>query len=95
MLLKKLSKVVLKLSIYQPIEDYQPMQLWFLDEDILTFFNEARCNHDNNKWTLFFDGASSALWQPRYGIGVMLITQNNQYILMMSRLCFNCTNNIT
>jgi len=43
-------------------------------------------------WALFFDGAPNALG---HDIGVALISPNNQYIPMTTRLCFNCTNNIT
>jgi len=75
----------------QPIDDYQPMQPKFPDEDIMTLFVFAD-GSDERKWILFFDGSSNALG---HGIGAVLISPKKQYIPMTGRLCFDCTNNIT
>jgi len=75
----------------QPIDDYQPMQPYFPDEDIMALFEENEGGQVEKAWILLFDGASNALG---HGIGVMLISPESQYISMTTRLCFNCTNNI-
>ena len=51
---------------HQPVEDYQPMQPEFPDEEILSLFKE---DDDNDTWILFFDGSSNALG---HGIGAVL-----------------------
>ena len=43
----------------QPIKDYQPMHPEFLDEDILTLFEEEVEDEDRDKWIMWFDGASN------------------------------------
>jgi len=75
----------------QPIDDYQPMQPDFPDEDIMALFEEKEGGQDEKAWILLFDGASNALG---HGIGAVLIYSKIQYIPMTARLCFNCTNNI-
>jgi len=77
---------------HQPIEDYQPMQPEFPNEDIMALFATVEKNNEENMWTLFFDGASNALG---HGIGAVLISPEKQYIPVTARLCFDCTNNIT
>jgi len=72
---------------HQPVEDYQPMQPEFLDEEILALFKED----DDDTWMLFFDRSSNALG---HDIGTVLISPERQYIPMTTRLCFDCTNNI-
>jgi len=59
----------------------------FLDEDISALFHTDEYNHDVNTWTLFFDGASNVMG---HGIGVVLISLENQCIPMTTRLCFDC-----
>jgi len=76
---------------HQPINDYQPMQPEFPDEDIMALFATEDDEDDERKWMLFFDGASNALG---HGIGAVLISPEKQYIPMTARLCFECTNNI-
>jgi len=63
----------------------------FPDEDIMALFGEDKEGRDERAWTLLFDGASNALGR---GIGAVLISPENQYIPIIARLCFNCTNNI-
>jgi len=75
----------------QPINDYQPMQPEFPDEDIMALFVSEDDSDDEKKWTLFFDESSNALG---HGIGAVLISPEKKYISMTARLCFNCTNNI-
>jgi len=75
----------------QPIDNYRPMQPKFPDEDILALFVSEDDGNDEKEWTLFFDGSSNALG---HGIGVVLISPEKQYIPMIARLYFDCTNNI-
>ena len=75
----------------QSIEDYQPMQPEFPDEDIMTLFEENEEKDVDEGWILVFDGASNALG---HGIGAVLISPEKQYIPLTARLCFDCTNNI-
>ena len=51
---------------WQPLNDYQPMHLEFLDEDIMAFFEEKFEDKDRDKWIVWFDGASNALSVLRY-----------------------------
>ncbi|KAG2394489.1 RNA-directed DNA polymerase-like protein [Vigna angularis] len=76
---------------HQPISDYQPMQPEFPDEDIMALFKEGRKYRDEETWILLFDGASNMMG---HGIGAVLISPEQQYMPMTSRLCFDCTNNI-
>jgi len=76
---------------HQPINDYQPMQPEFPDEDIMALFATEEDEDDERKWILVFGGASNALG---HGIGVVLISPKKQYIPMTARLYFECTNNI-
>jgi len=75
---------------HQPIEDYQPMQPGFPYDDISAIFAIVKEEDVKNTWNLFFDGAPNALG---LGIGAVLISPEKQYILVMTRLCFDCTNN--
>ena len=52
----------------QPINDYQPMHLEFLDEDIMTFFKEEVEDEDRDKWIVWFDDVSNALG---HGVGAV------------------------
>ncbi|XP_073222396.1 uncharacterized protein [Cicer arietinum] len=74
----------------QPVEDYQSMQCEFPDEGIMTLFQQNE-SPDKEKWTLVFDGASNALG---HGIGVILISPENQFTPFTTRLFFDCTKNI-
>ena len=58
----------------QPLNDYQPMHPEFPDEDIMTLFEE-KLDEDRDKWTVWFDGASSILG---HGIGAVLVSLDNQ-----------------
>jgi len=67
------------------------MQCEFPDEGIMALFN----NKDSSKgrgWIIWFNGASNIM---DHEIGVILLSLEKQYILIMARICFNCTNNIS
>ena len=55
----------------QPLNDYQPMHLKFLDGDIMALFEEKVEDEDRDKWIVWFGSASSALG---HGVGVVLCT---------------------
>ena len=75
----------------QPINDYQPMHPEFPDEDIMALFEEEVEDEDRDKWIVWFDGTSNALG---HGVGVVLLTPNDQCIPFTARLGFDCTNNM-
>ena len=74
-----------------PLNDYQPMHLEFSDEDIMALFGEKVEDEDRDKWIVWFDGASNALG---HGVGVALVSLDNQCIPFTARLGFDCTNNM-
>lgn len=74
---------------HQPVEACQSMQCEFPDEDIMALFEGGYL--DKGKWTLLFDGAFNAL---EHGVGAFLISPNNQFIPIATRLCFDCINNV-
>ena len=76
----------------QPINDYQPMHPEFLDEEIMTLFEEEVEDEDRDKWIVWFDGTSNSLG---HGVGAILVSPNEQYIPFMARFGFDCTINIT
>ena len=76
----------------QPIDDYQPIHPEFRDEDIMALFKEEVEDEDRDKWIVWFDGASNALG---HGVGVVLLTPNDQCIPFIARLGFGYTNNMT
>ena len=43
---------------HQPVNNYQPTQPEFLDEDIMALFATKESSDDEGKWTLFFDASS-------------------------------------
>ncbi|XP_028220271.1 uncharacterized protein LOC114401891 [Glycine soja] len=75
----------------QPINDYQPMHPEFPDEHIMTLFEEEVEDEDRDKWIVWFDGASNALG---HGVGAVFVFPDEQYIPFITRLGFDCTNNI-
>ena len=75
----------------QPISDYQPMHPEFPDEDIMALFEEEVEDEDRDKWVVWFDGVSNALG---HGIGAVLVSLDKQCLPFMTRLCFNCINNM-
>ncbi|XP_028184726.1 uncharacterized protein LOC114371508 [Glycine soja] len=63
----------------------------FSDEDIMTLFEEDVEDEDRDKWIVWFDDASNALG---HGVGVVLVSLDEQYIPFMTRLGFVCINNV-
>ena len=67
------------------------MHLEFSDEVIIALFKEEVEDEDRNKWTVWFDGAFNALG---HGVGVALVSPDNQCIPFMTRSGFDCMNNM-
>ena len=63
----------------------------FPDEDIMALFEEKRTHEDIDKWIVCFDGESNALG---HGVGVVLVSPDDQCIPFTARLGFDCTNNM-
>ena len=63
----------------------------FLDEDIMAVFEEKRTHEDIDKWIVCFDGASNALG---HGVGVVLVSPDDQCIPFTARLGFAYTTNM-
>jgi len=57
----------------------------------MTLFEEEVEDEDRDKWIVWFNGASNALG---HGVGVLLVTPNDQCIPFTTRLGFDCTNNM-
>ena len=81
---------------HQDVEDYQSMRFNFPDEDIMTLDNiKDNGPYDGpekgSRWTLYFDGASSALGND---INMVLISREGCHTPFTARLCFSCTNNM-
>ncbi|XP_057972800.1 uncharacterized protein LOC131160947 [Malania oleifera] len=73
----------------RPVNDYQPMEFDFPDQDIDSIDQEKE---DNVGWMMLFDGATN-VWG--HGIGAVLISPKGKYYPVTARLTFPCTNNIT
>ncbi|XP_057951007.1 uncharacterized protein LOC131145844 [Malania oleifera] len=70
------------------INDYQPMEFDFPDQDIDSIDQEEE---DNIRWMMLFDGATN-VWG--HGIGVVLISPEGKYYPFTTKLTFLCTNNV-
>jgi len=57
----------------------------------MTLFEDEVDDEDKDKWIGWFDGASNALG---HGVGVVLLTPNDQWIPFMARLGSDCTSNM-
>ena len=62
----------------------------FPDKDIMASFEE-KLDKDRDKWIVWFNGASNVLG---HGVGVALVSPDNQCIPFTTRLGFKCTNNM-
>ncbi|XP_038678394.1 uncharacterized protein LOC119979838, partial [Tripterygium wilfordii] len=73
------------------IDDTQSMDLKFPDIDVMTVSIEEGNQKDLAKWTMLFDGASNIMG---CGIGVVLISPDENIIPFTAKLYFECTNNV-
>ncbi|XP_050876248.1 uncharacterized protein LOC127079942 [Lathyrus oleraceus] len=89
--------IIVDYLAHQPMEDYQPMEFDFPDEDVL-FLDEYYTRPDpdegpepGSRCTLVFEGASNALGN---GVGVVITAPTGCHIPFTAIICFNCTNNM-
>lgn len=83
---------------HQWIEDYQPIQFNFLDEDVMAIrakdFDEPGPEEEpepRTRLALVFDGASNAYG---HGVGAIIITPRVSHVPFTTRICFDCKNNM-
>ena len=69
------------------IEDYEPLDFDFPDEDILVIKDDMGTNE---WWTLYFDGAVNMSGN---GVGAVIISPDGKQYPFSVRLQFECTNN--
>ena len=67
------------------------MKFEFPDKDLLAIFQIEDESTKKDTWKLYFDGASNALG---HGIGVVLISPEEEYCPFIARLNFDSTNNV-
>ncbi|XP_057952961.1 uncharacterized protein LOC131147217 [Malania oleifera] len=70
------------------VEDYQPMEFEFPDQDIDSL---TQGEEDLEEWRMLFDGAVN-VW--RHGIGAVLISPDGKHYPVVAKLIFPCTNNV-
>jgi len=83
---------------YQPLDDYQPIEFDFPDEEIM-YLKSKDCEEPlinegpdpNSKWGLIFDGAVNAYGK---GIGAVIVSPQGRHITFTARILFECTNNM-
>ncbi|XP_052312432.1 uncharacterized protein LOC112328962 [Populus trichocarpa] len=69
------------------VEDYEPLDFDFPDEDILSIEKEEE---KTDWWTMFFDGAVNVYGN---GAGAVIISPNKKQYPVSVKLHFECTNN--
>ncbi|RDX82476.1 hypothetical protein CR513_36715, partial [Mucuna pruriens] len=74
---------------HHPISDYQPLLHEFSDEHIMIV---AKTESKLSKWKMWLDRASNLLGN---GIGAILALPKGQCFPFLTRLGFDCTNNMT
>ena len=72
------------------VEDYESIKFDFSNEEIMAILQVKKELVEEDSWKLYFDGASKAL---RQIIGIVLISFKGEYC-SLTRLDFNCTNNV-
>ncbi|XP_057952939.1 uncharacterized protein LOC131147187 [Malania oleifera] len=70
------------------VEDYQPMEFEFPDQDIDSL---TQGEEDLEEWRMLFDGAVN-VWG--HGIGAVLISPDGKHYPVVAKLIFPCTNNV-
>ena len=70
-------------------EEYEPLKTYFHDEEV-SFVGED-ISEAYPGWRLFFDGAEN--YQGK-GIEAVLVSESGQHYPMVTKLRFNCTNNM-
>ncbi|XP_016730094.1 uncharacterized protein [Gossypium hirsutum] len=73
------------------LEDYEPLDFDFPDEDLMYIANSEEDSQENHSWRMNFDGASNALGN---GIGAILVSPNGDHHPFPNKLEFDYTNNM-
>lgn len=78
------------------MEDYQPIQFYFPDEDVMAIKDCETPGPDQgpepgSRWKLIFGGASNS---EGHGIRVVITSPTCYHIPFTTRLCFTFTNNM-
>ena len=64
--------------VSQVIDNYQPLNFEFLDEDLMCIFEVENIVKYGSSWRMYFDGASNALG---HGIRAIFISLDGNYAL--------------
>ncbi|XP_017647574.1 uncharacterized protein LOC108487716 [Gossypium arboreum] len=73
------------------LEDYEPLNFDFPDEDLMYVAATENDSQKNHTWKLNFDGALNAIDN---GIGTVLVSLNGDHYPFTSKLNFDYTNNM-
>ncbi|KAA3486824.1 RNA-directed DNA polymerase (Reverse transcriptase), Ribonuclease H [Gossypium australe] len=73
------------------LEDYEPLNFDFPNEDLLYIATTKDDSQESHSWKLNFDGASNMVGN---GIGAVLVSLNGDHFPFISKLDFDCTNNM-
>ncbi|KAK5825966.1 hypothetical protein PVK06_020860 [Gossypium arboreum] len=74
------------------LEDYEPLNFYFLNEDLMYVATTEEDIPEDHPWKLNFDRASNAVGN---GIGAFLISPNGDHYPFTCKLDFDCTKNMT
>ncbi|XP_057962327.1 uncharacterized protein LOC131153897 [Malania oleifera] len=80
--------VIVEYLAEKAMEDYQPMEFEFPDQDIDSL---TQGEEDLEEWRMLFDGVVN-VWGHR--IGAVLISPDGKHYPVVAKLIFPCTNNI-
>jgi hypothetical protein len=70
------------------IEDYESLNFYFLNEDVLVVEKEEKLD----LWTMYFDRVVNIHGN---GVGVVIISPNRKQYFVSIKLQFECTNNMS
>ncbi|XP_012480836.1 uncharacterized protein LOC105795716 [Gossypium raimondii] len=73
------------------LEDYEPLNFDFRNEDLMHVTTIEEGTQEEHPWKLNFNGASNAMGN---GIGVILVSSNEDHYPFTSKLDFDCANNM-
>ena len=83
--------IIAEFLFERALEDYEPINFDFPDKDLIAFSHIEDESSEKPGWKLYFDRASNALG---HSVDAILITLEGEYCPFISRLDYNCTNNM-
>ncbi|XP_022743860.1 uncharacterized protein LOC111294734 [Durio zibethinus] len=83
--------IIVEFFVDRAVDDYEPMKLDFLDEELMAILELEEDKDDEETWQMYFDGVANAIG---HGIGAILISPTEHYYPVTARLNFNYTNNV-